>query len=319
MSCHYDSVRRDGQTLDVLTDDASGTRLIVNRLGAAPVSLARRGTNRPWTGFLWRDDDLTSAPSGWNGHCTLMGYYLHRLLNEQTTYRGHEMHGGTHSFLRTKTFPEPVFATDGTLGPSLTYTMTPAGYEPREYPYRVTLHLIYTLETGGTWRTRFRFESGEPEIDTHVSFGLHPGFALGSLADAKILLPPGCYRRHLAPGNFLSGETTEIDHPGGPMPFDKLRLVDSYLLEPAYVKDAVFVVEDAAGGRRVELDCPQAPYVTLWSDGHDFICIEPCWGLPDAHQQVPFEQKAGMQRIEPGGTLEREFVIRASLSGQNQE
>ena len=55
--------------------------------------------------------------------------------------------------------------------------------------------------------------------------------------------------------------------------------------------------EVPAGGRRTELDGSQAPYVTLWSDGHDFICVEPCWGLPDAHEQVPFEQKAGIQTI----------------------
>ncbi len=311
MSCHYEAIRRDGQTLDVLTDETSGTRLIVNRLGAAPVSLARRAANGGWTGFLWRDDELTPAPSGWNGHCTLMGYYLHRLLNERTAYRGHEMGGGTHSFLRTKTFADPVFATDATRGSSLTYTMTPDGYEPHEYPYRVTLHLTYTLETGGGWRTRFRFESGEPDISTHVSFGLHPGFALGSLAEAQILLPPGLYRRHLAPGNFLSGETVDIEHAGGPMPFDKSRLIDSYLLELVDVDNAVFTVDDIAGNRRTDLDCSQAPYVTLWSDGHDFICVEPCWGLPDAHEQVPFEQKAGIQEIAPGGTLEREFVIRA--------
>ncbi len=160
---------------------------------------------------------------------------------------------------------------------------------------------------------RFRFESREPETSTHVSFGLHPGFAVGSLAEARVLLPPGHYRRHLAPGNFLSGETVNIDHPGGPMPFDKARLPDSFLLELVDVKEPVFVVDDVEGGRRMELDAAQAPYLTLWSDGHDFICVEPCWGLPDAHEQVPFEEKEGMQEIALGGTLEREFTILATL------
>ena len=36
-----------GKTVDVLTDDASGTRLMVARLGAEPVSLARRNADRP--------------------------------------------------------------------------------------------------------------------------------------------------------------------------------------------------------------------------------------------------------------------------------
>ena len=63
----------------------------------------------------------------------------------------------------------------------------------------------------------------------------------------------------------------------------------------------------------MELDCPEAPYLTLWSDGHPYICVEPCWGLPDAHKQVPFEDKEGIQLIAPGGVLERGFIIRATL------
>ena len=308
MSCHHETAERDGHTLDVLTDDATGTRLTVDRLGAQPIGLARRGADGAWTGFLWQDGVVSPPPSAWVGHCPVMGYYILRLLDGHTAYRGREIRGGTHSFLRTKTFAEPEFAADG-----LTYTMTPDGYEAHEYPYHVTMRLTYTLEPGGAWRTRFRFESGEPEVSTHVSFGLHPGFALGSLVEAQILLPPGLYRRHLAPGNFLSGETTDIQHPGGPMPFDKARLIDSYLLELVDVPDPTFVVDDARGGRRSELRYAQAPFVTLWSDGHDYVCVEPCWGMPDAHQQAPFEQKLGIQEIAPGGTLEKEFTISAAI------
>ena len=99
------------------------------------------------------------------------------------------------------------------------------------------------------------------------------------------------------------------------MPFDKADLPGSFLLEPVGVeRTRVFTLVDPAGGRLVELDCPEAPYLTLWSDGHPYICVEPCWGLPDAHDQVPFEDKEGIQIIAPGGVLEREFKIRAMLS-----
>ena len=316
MSSSYEVSARDGKVVDVLTHADAGTRLIVARLGAEPISLARRNAADGWTGFLWRDGDFSKNPDGWNNHATVMGYYLHRLLNGRTTYRGHEVVGGTHSFLRHKTFPEPTV--DVAAGrAALTYTMLPSGYEPREYPFRVALALTYTLEADGAWRVRFRFESQEPDLRTHVSFGLHPGFAVGSLAEAQVLLPKGIYRRHLAPGDFLSGETVTIDHPGGPMPFDKKELPGSFLLEPVDSVDSVesvFTLVDPVGGRRVELDCPQAPYLTLWSDGHPFICVEPCWGLPDAHNQVPFELKEGIQEIAPGGTLEREFAVRATLA-----
>ena len=313
MSIRYEISERAGKTVDVLTDDATGTRLTVARLGAEPISLARRGADGHWTGFLWRDDDFSKNPDGWNNHATVMGYYLHRILNGRTTYRGHEIVGGTHSFLRHKTFPEPIVEISDARA-ALTYVMLPSGYEPREYPFRVLLALTYSLEADGAWRVRFRFQSQEPELTTHVSFGLHPGFAVGSMAEAQVLLPPGQYRRHLAPGDYLSGETVTIDHPGGPMPFDKKDLPGSFLLEPLAGTEKVFTLVDPAGGRRVEVHCPQAPYLTLWSDGHPFICVEPCWGLPDAHAQLPFEDKEGIQVIAPDGVLEREFSVRATLA-----
>ncbi len=309
MSAKHEVSELAGKTVDVLTDEATGTRLTVARLGAEPVSLARRDTAGQWTGFLYRDGDLSKNPDGWNNHATVMGYYVHRLKDEHSFYRGREIRGGTHSFLRHKTFSAPAVA-----GSSLTYTMNPDGYEPQEYPLRVALKLTYSLAADGALEVQFRFENQEPDQSAHVSFGLHPGFAVGSLDAAQVLLPAGRYHRRLAPGNFLSGVTVAIDHAGGPMPFDKADLPDSFLLEPVGVEEKVFTLVDPAGGRRVELDCPEAPFLTLWSDGHPFICMEPCWGLPDSTSPTPFEQKEGIQEIAPGGTLERGFTIRALLA-----
>ena len=53
------------------------------------------------------------------------------------------------------------------------------------------------------------------------------------------------------------------------------------------------------------LDLTGVPYVTLWSDGGPFLCVEPCWGLTDHHQQRAFEDKQGIQTISPGGELPR--------------
>ncbi len=316
MSSFYEVNEREGRTVDVLTNAGAGVRLMVARLGAEPVSLARQEAGGTWKGFLWRDGDLSKNPDGWNNHATVMGYYLHRLKDERTTYRGHEIRGGTHSFLRHKTFAEPEVDIRPDGSASLTYTMPSDGYEPTEYPFKVSLRLTYTLAADGAWRVTFRFQNEEPELSTHVSFGLHPGFAVGSLEQAQVLLPAGTYRRHLAPGNFLSGETETFQHPGGPMPFEKAKLPDSFLLEPVEVAERVFAMVDLSTKRFVSLICPEAPYLTLWSDGHDFICMEPCWGLPDAHEQLPFERKAGVQEIMAGGELARGFTIKANLDGQ---
>jgi galactose mutarotase-like enzyme len=314
MSSQYEFEERDGAQIDTLTDDENGIRISVNRAGAELISLARRGPDGKWTGFLWRDGDLSEPAEGWRNHCTVMGLFLHRIKDEHTTYRGHEIRGSTHSFLRHKEFGAP--AVDTNPG-SLTYTLGPGQIAPDEYPYKVQTHLTYRLEvTAGVpeLTVTFEFQNMEPELSTHISFGLHPGFAVKSLQECVINLPKGTYTRWFAPGNFLSGETVKIEHPGGPMPFDKAELPKSFLLELTDVPEALFSVEDTGGNRRVEMDYHEAPYVTLWSDGYDFICVEPCWGLPDHQEQRPFEEKAGIIEIPAGGMLARSFAIRPLLT-----
>src|ERR1700677_4695761 len=178
-----ETISRDGHTLDVLTDNANGMRITVSRLGAELVGLERRDPAGNWTGFLFRDGDVSKAATGWNNHATVMGYFSHRIKNERTTYRGHEMRGGTHSFVRHKTFEAPKATLTGTA--SLAYHLDPAQIAPEEYPYKVAFTITYSLDAR-TLKVTFRFESQEPELTTHVSFGLHPGFAAASLDSATL-------------------------------------------------------------------------------------------------------------------------------------
>lgn len=311
MTIRHDTTTRAGHTLDILTDEDCGLRIEVSRLGAEIVSLARRDSAGRWRGFLYRDGDLSPNPGDWNNHATVMGYFIHRLKGGRTLYRGRELRGGTHSFLRHKIFDAPIF--DPAAG-SLTHRIGPAQIEPGEYPLRVSLALTYALQHGQL-RATFHFENAEPELEAHVSFGLHPGLAAASLDAAALLMPAGEYVRHLAPDNFLSGETLPFHHAGGPMPFAKTGLPGSFLLEPKNVPEPVWIFQDDAShpARRVELDFREAPFVTLWSDGGPFLCVEPCWGLPDHHEQRAFENKLGIQTIPPGGTLTRSIEITARL------
>ena len=314
MPCTCETISRDGHTLDVLTDtSANGLRITVTRLGAELVGIERRNSAGKWTGFLFRDGDVTKAASGWNNHATLMGYYLHRIKNERTTYRGNEIRGSTHSFLRHKTFAAPAV---NLLDPgSITYRIEPDQIAKEEYPCKVALALTYSL-SNGTLKVTFRFENREPGLSAHVSFGLHPGFAATSIESAQVIMPPGKYIRHIAPDNFLSGETLEIDFAGGPMPFNKADLPGSFLLELKKVDLPLFTFADRDSGREVMLNFSGAPYVTIWSNGQPFICVEPCWGLPDHQVQRPFESKLGMQEIPPLGTLTRSFTIAPGFSVQ---
>ena len=104
MKFSHTEENRDGRHLDVLTDEEDGLRIIVSRLGAELISMARINEAGEWIGFLYRDNDVTAPPEGWANHATVMGYYLHRLKNGSSLYRGHEIKGGTHGFLRAKTW-----------------------------------------------------------------------------------------------------------------------------------------------------------------------------------------------------------------------
>jgi galactose mutarotase-like enzyme len=177
--------------LDILTDEANGVRIAVSRLGAELVSLARRNSSGEWIGFLYRDNDLTQPQKGWGNHATVMGYYLHRLKNGHSSYRGREIRGGTHGFLRsTNWHPVADAASEGALA----YQVAPDDYKPSDYPLKVGLELRYQLKDGSL-TVRFQFTNYEPELEAHVGFGLHPGLGATSFESFQFLMPVGKYRR----------------------------------------------------------------------------------------------------------------------------
>ena len=301
---------RGERLLDVLTDEERGLRIVVSRLGAELVSLARRAAQGNWIGFLYRDNEISKPASGWGNHATVMGYFLHRLKDERSLYRGKEIRGGTHSFLRHKLFSD-VSADLGGEQAALTYRISPNEIELIEYPLQVSLALSYTLH-GDELEVSFRFQNNEPELIAHLEFGLHPGFAATSFDSFQLEMSPGRYRRWFSPRNYLSGETEEINHPGGAIPFQRAQLPGSFILEFIEVPRRLLSYQDLPGDRHVTLDFSEVPYFTLWSDGGPFLCVEPCWGLTDRHEQRAFEDKDGIQQIAPGGELIAGFTMTPS-------
>jgi galactose mutarotase-like enzyme len=305
--------QRGDRLLDVLTDEENGIRLIISRLGAELISVARRKASGEWIGFVHRDNDLNPPPKGWANHATVMGYFLHRLKNERSLYRGQEIRGKTHSFLRSKVWHRAESARPAAAGVppaqnELTYRITPDDFSPTEYPLKVSLDLTYRIDAGRI-AVLFRFKNDEPDLTAHLEFGLHPGFAAASFDSFQFEMSPGLYRRHFSPGNFLSGETEDIQFAGGAMPFEREKLPGSFILELVDVPDRTFLYSDPASGRAVSLNLTGVPYLTLWSDGGAFLCAEPCWGLTDHHEQRPFEDKEGIEKIPAGEQLSASFTF----------
>ncbi len=312
MKFSHSEEKREDRHLDVLTDEENGLRIVVSRLGAELISLARINEAGEWTGFLYRDDDPSIPSEGWTNHATVMGYYLHRLKNGRSLYRGHEIKGGNHGFLRSKTWRFAGFSGEGS-GASLKYRITPEDFSPVEYPLRVNLDLTYKINLN-TLSVVFEFQNREPELTAHVAFGLHPGFAATSFESYHLQMPKGLYRRYFSPGNYLSGETRDIEFPGGEMPFSKNELPGSIILELVNVPRPQFSFVDPPSGRWVIIDLTGVPYLTLWSDGGSFLCVEPCWGLTDHHDQRAFEDKKGIQTIPPRGELRAFFNMTPQLA-----
>jgi len=222
-------------------------------------------------------------------------------------YRGVTIRGGNHGFLRHFAFDPPERTPE-----SLTYRVSADRIPHGAYPLRVSLALTYRLSHEGV-RIEFLFENHEETLDAHVSFGIHPGFSVGSPRTCRLDFPPGIYRRYFAPGNFLDGRTADISHPGGEPAFiDREALPDSYILGLEEVPRRDFVLED--DGRRVVLDFSEVPFLTVWSDMNPFLCIEPCWGLPDSNPPTAFEYKSGIQVVPPAGSLRRGFSIQPVIT-----
>ena len=295
------TLQKNGVRLDIL--ETSDLRIAVSRTGAEMISLARRDPAGGWQGFLYRDGETAPPDSGWANHATVMGYFLHRLWKEQSNYRGSTIRGGNHGFLRHFVFDPPEVS-----DAALVYRVSANRIPPDAYPLKVSLALSYALSSDGL-RVEFLFTNEEAELDAHVSFGLHPGFAVSSLDNCRVLLPAGTYVRYFAPGNFLDGRTEKIEFAGGEMPFAKAKLPDSYLVGLEGVSERIIVLEDPNLGRRIGFDFSEVPFLTLWADNPTFICIEPCWGLPDSNPPKLFEEKIGIQKIAPGESLRRGFSI----------
>jgi galactose mutarotase-like enzyme len=308
MRFEHRSFDQNGQHLNELVDLENKTRIVVNDLGAELVSLAKREAGDGWIGYLYRDGDTSVPASGWKSHAPVMGYYIHRLLGQHTLYEGDEIRGGNHSFIRTKVFaaPEVLISKENA---TLRYRLPAEAIEKIEYPRHVAFQIDYVL-SGQDLDIVFSFANQEQTRPAHVSFGLHPGFRVSSIDDARIILPRGKYKRYLAPGNFLSGETVDFSSSGDSFPAKPFELPDSFLIQPIDVDEHVVKLQDLKEKREVQVDLSEAPFFTIWSDLNPFICIEPCWGLPDHKEQEPFEKKVGIQVIPPQGTLSRRCSFR---------
>src|SRR5215510_2289392 len=159
--------------------------------------------------------------------------------------------------MRSKTGHLADSSTEGS-GASLKYQITPQDFSSSQYPLKAAVDLTYNIHSNKV-TVVFEFRNHEPELTAHVSFGLHPGFGATSFESFHLQMPRGLYRRYFSPGNFLSGETRDIEFPGGEMPFSKNELPGSIILELIKVPRPQFSFVDPESGRWVIMDLAGVP------------------------------------------------------------
>jgi len=151
----------------------------------------------------------------------------------------------------------------------------------------------------------FEFRNEEPELTAHVSFGLHPGLAATSFESFHLQMPRGLYRRHFSPGNYLSGQTRDIEFAGGEMPFSKTELPGSIILELLDVPRRQFSYVDPPSGRWVIVDLTGVPYLTLWTDGGPFFASNHAGGLLTIINSAPLKIRKGFKQSRPAAYCTR--------------
>lgn len=300
----------------ILRDERFGLEVTILDRGAEPVSLRRYdATNGRWVAHFARDGEV-SAASVWQPlHCTHLGFHAHTLVDRRSPYGGEWVRGEGHGLLPDHPHRR-VAASAGPAGAVAAYRIEPEDYSRDLYPRA----LVFTIEQAlrdGWLEVTYRAENREGARPVHLSFGAHPAFPIAEPESFEIRLAPGTYRHWLIDEQVhLTGETWEIVVDGGfRFPWTIASLASPVMLEMVDVDRPWCVGYDPVAGLGVELDLADRPYLTFWSNAPSFVCIEPIWGLPDAAEQKPFDQKDGILTIPAGGTLARRFRLRPFGAG----
>jgi hypothetical protein len=246
--------KREDRDLDVLTDEENGLRIIVSIGRGIGQSRAYQRSRAMWTGFLYRTTifphRLRVQPTM---HC--FKWILSSSVEDGEVFTGvaksKEEITGSFAQRHGAWRDSPAKRS----GASLKYRITPEDFLASEYPLKVGVDLTYSMDNNKLI-VFFEFRNHEPELTAHVAFGLHPGFGATSFESFHLQMPRGCYRRYFSPGNYLSGETRDIEFPGGEMPFSKDELPGSIILELVDVRRRNFSYVDPPSGRWMTLDLP---------------------------------------------------------------
>lgn len=244
--------------------------------------------------YLWQGDSKY-----WKRRSPVLFPIVGRLLDDEYVYEGKTYHLSQHGFARDMDFSVVESSKDSVL-----YLVTENKESLEKYPFDFSLYIGYKL-VGNMIEVSWKVVNANKN-DMYFQIGAHPAF------------------------NFLNGSVIEINKTTNRYTLNKTPYVHDVLPETevgeitvsneSFINDAIIfdkidrvIIKDKK--KQVELNCPNFPFIGLWSnvtngENAPFVCLEPWHGIADCiFHDKEFKNKKGINVLKPGKTFEAKYTI----------
>lgn len=239
--------------------------------------------------YMWQGD-----PKFWKGRNPTLFPMVGSTWDKILHIDGKEYKTGNHGFTRNSTFT-CIEHTDS----KIVMELKDSEETLKEYPFRFTLHIKYTLE--GRTLTINYFIKNENDRVMPFNFGLHPAFNC-PIEEGKSFYDYKIAFNKAEDINWLDTKmdaTTEL-------PLNKDALAKTVII--ADPKSTMSSLTD--GTHSVDVAYEGYEWLAFWSPNAPFVCIEPWHSHTDFEEvKVPFEEREGTIHLEAGKLFETSYSI----------
>ncbi len=272
--------------------DSKFLKVEINSMGAELWSVVNKNDGIE---HLWQGDRAV-----WARRSPILFPYCGRLKDNKYNVGGEVYKGSLHGFARD--YEHEVFRC---TSDSIVFVLCSNEQTIRLYPYEFKLYTEYRLE-GNSLHCSFKVENTN-DYEMPFSIGYHTGLMCPFDNTKSIENYSLVFEKKETPVELLCNEEGFLS--GKKKIFfnneDTINLYDGFFKNSFVLtsleSDYISIVEKRTGNY-VKVGIKNFPYVVLWSapGAVKFVCIEPCYGLPDSQDtDGEFTKKLGIQRINP--------------------
>ena len=244
--------------------------------------------------YLWQGD-----PATWADHAIIQFPFIGNLRDDTYHLDGVSYAMISHGFARVSRF-DIIEKTDK----KVVFLLRSSARTMEDYPFEFKFYVTYELRERSILAS-FKVENRDDE-EMLFTLGYHPGFnwpldSSGSLDEYRIDFSEteSSDRLIMDTGGLVDGRMANYMKGSSTLSLSKeLFKEDAIILEG--IKSSGIVFRSDNSDKSVALEFGKVPYLGLWSPKKEgsFICIEPWFGLPDAHDtKGDLRSKVGMIRL----------------------